>query len=212
MPAPQQPSQRTFWIRRVIVLAIVVGIIWALVAVVSTAVGIVGGWFGASKAAASASAQANSASKAATDANGNAYTTCMPVGITVSAVVGDGSKPVSTFPSGSNPRFWFTVTNTGQKSCYFNVGTAAQTFQVTSGPEVIWTNTQCTTARTDYRMLLQPGVATNANPIVWERVHSSSTGCDTASGQSKATAGGASYHLQVTLNGVKSQDVQFILN
>jgi hypothetical protein len=208
----QQPSKRTFWIRRVVVLAILVGIIWGLVALVSGVVNTVGGWFGGNKPAVSASASANSGTKSATDANGNAYTTCMPVGISVSAVVGDGSKPLSLFPAASNPRFWFTVTNTGQKPCYFNVGTAAQTFQVTSGPEVIWTNTQCTTARTDYRMLLQPGVATNANPIVWERVHSSSTGCDAASGQTKATGAGASYHLQVTLNGVKSQDVQFILN
>jgi hypothetical protein len=210
MPAPHQPSQRTFWIRRVIVLAILAGIIWGLVAVISSAVGLVSGWFGGSKPAASATS--TTGAKTATDANGKAYTTCMPVGISVSAVVGDGSKPLSTFPAASNPRFWFTVTNTSQKPCYFNVGTAAQNFQVTSGSEVIWTNTQCTAATSNYRMLLQPGVATNANPIVWERVRSSASGCDAASGQAKATGAGASYHLQVTLNGVKSQDVQFILN
>lgn len=191
-------------------LAILAGIIWGLVAVISSAVGLVSGWFGGSKPAASATS--TTGAKTATDANGKAYTTCMPVGISVSAVVGDGSKPLSTFPAASNPRFWFTVTNTSQKPCYFNVGTAAQNFQVTSGSEVIWTNTQCTAATSNYRMLLQPGVATNANPIVWERVRSSASGCDAASGQAKATGAGASYHLQVTLNGVKSQDVQFILN
>ena len=205
VPQNRRPSQRTFWIRRIVVLALLVGIVWGLIALIGGAVNAVGSWFGGSKPAASVSA--------GTQAGGSVkYTTCMPAGLSLQAVVGDGSSPSSTFASGANPKFWFTLTNTSTKPCYFNVGTAAQVFKVTSGSEVIWSNSDCKSPTTNLRMLLDPGVANNANPISWERVHSSSSGCDAASGQSKAVGGGASYHLRIVLNGITSNDVQFILN
>jgi hypothetical protein len=207
VPQNRQPSPRTFWIRRIVVLVILVGIVWGLTALVGGVVNAVGGWFGGAKpaAGASSSGQAGAAGSAK-------YTTCMPAGLSLQAVVGDGSSPTSGFAAGADPKLWFTLTNTSTKPCYFNVGTAAQVFKITSGSELIWTNADCKSATTNLRMLLQPGVANNANPISWQRVHSSSTGCDVASGQSKAVGGGASYHLQVVLNGVSSNDVQFILN
>lgn len=209
-PRQQGPSNRTYLIRRIVVLVLLIAVVWGLIALVSGAVHAVGGWFGGSKPSASASAAGNAAP---TNADGTPkYTTCMPAGLDVQAVVGDGTKPTSTFAAGANPQFWFTLTNTSSKACYFNVGTAAQVFKVTSGSELIWSNSDCKSATTNLRLLLQPGVANNANPISWERVHSSSTGCDAASGQSKVTGGGASYHLQLVLNGIASNDVQFILN
>lgn len=211
MAAPERPSQRTFLIRRLIVLALAAVLIWAIVAGVSAVAHWVGGLFGGAKPGVAASAGADSA-VAKTTTGALQYTTCMPKGIDLLAVVGDGSKPQSTFAAASNPKFWFVITNTSQKPCYFNVGTAVQNYKVTSGSETIWTNTQCKSAVSNYRMLLQPGNATTSPALTWDRVHSSTTGCDRASGQSAVAGGGASYHLQVAVNGLSSNDVQFILN
>jgi hypothetical protein len=210
VPSNRTPSQRTFWIRRIIVLAILVGLVWGLIALVGGLVHTVGGWFGGSKPAATSAAGSQSGNTQAEA--GTKYTTCMPAGLSLQAIVGDGSSPTSTFATGANPRFWFTLTNTSSKPCYFNVGTAAQVFKVTSGSELIWTNSDCKSETSNQRLLLQPGVANNSNPITWERVRSSSTGCDLASGQSKAVGGGASYHLQIVISGLASNDVQFVLN
>jgi len=203
--APQQPHSRVFLVRRLIVLTVAGLLVWGLVALVSAGIGAVKSMFGAtdSPTIAASGQQQN---------QGGGYTTCMPNGIDLLSVVGDGSKPQTTFAAGASPKFWFVITNTSSKPCYFNVGSKVQRFVVTSGSETIWTNAQCLGATANYRMLLQPGVATTSTPISWGRVHSSNSGCDAASGQLPATGGGASYHLRVTLTTVESNDVQFILN
>jgi hypothetical protein len=219
--ANQAPTQRAYLIRRLILLAVVIGIIWGIVALIGAAVGAIQGAF-ANPSPSSSQGQpsnGNGANGTGTNSGGSGggsnssthYTTCMPAGLSLLAVVGDGSKPQSSFAAGSNPKLWFTLTNTSGKPCYFNVGTAAQQFIVTSGSEKIWTTTDCKAAKSNYRMLLQPGAANASTPITWARVRSSSTGCDAASGQSAAIGGGASYHLTVKLGPVTSNDVQFIL-
>jgi hypothetical protein len=202
MAAPRntRPSPRTFLIRRLVALALVILLIWAVWAGVSAVVGFVGNLFGGNaKPAATATAT--------TGATAGKATTCLPKGINVMAVVGDGQKPVSSFASGVSPHFWFTITNTSDKPCYFNVGTKAQHLVVTSGSETIWDNSQCLIARNNYRLLLEPGAPQTAPAVAWERVRSSSTGCDAATKQAAAAAG--FYHLQIDVNGVKSNDVQF---
>mgnify|MGYP000036993230 CR=1 FL=1 len=199
---PNQPSARTFLIRRIVVLAallLVIGLLWAGV---SAVVGWVGGLFGGAKPAATASVSQTPGVPGP----------CRSADISVLAVVGDGSKPQSVFASGTNPKLWFTITNTSSVACNFALGTDVQDYKITSGAETIWDNANCLGSTSPYTALLQPGVATPAPTITWERVHSSSTGCDQATKQGAATGGGASYHLVVTVNGVKSNDVQFILN
>ena len=203
--ANQVPSKRTYLIRRLIVLAALIAIIWAVVALIGAALGAIGGMF--------AKPNATNTSASNTSANGSQnYTTCMPKGLALLAVVGDGSKPQGSFAAGVNPKLWFTITNTSDKPCYLNVGTAVQNFTVTSGAEKIWSNSDCKSTTSNFRMLLSAGKSTPSTPIAWERVRSSSTGCDLASGQAKAIGGGASYHLQVKLGSLASNDVQFILN
>lgn len=199
--APQQPSPRTFLVRRLIALALVGLVLWGLVALIVGIVATVSGWFGGDSKGTSNASQ-----------NPGTYTTCAPASINLLAVVGDGTKPQTVFPKTQSPKFWFVITNTSDRPCYFNVGSRAQRFVVTSGSETIWTNSQCLGATSNYRMLLQPGVATTSTPISWGRVRSSASGCDAASGQASAAGGGASYHLKVTLTTVESNDVQFILN
>jgi hypothetical protein len=210
--ANQAPTPRTYLIRRLILLVVVVGIIWGIVALIGAAVGAIQGANAKPSPSSSQSQSSNGAGANGVGTNsGGQYTTCLPDGLSLLAVVGDGAKPQSVFAAGNNPKLWFTLTNTSSKPCYFNVGTTAQQFTVTSGSEKIWSTTDCKAAKSNYRMLLQPGAANASTPITWARVRSSSTGCDAASGQSAAIGGGASYHLTVKLGPVTSNDVQFIL-
>ena len=134
--------------------------------------------------------------------------------VTVQANVGVDTTPQSVFAAKVKPSFWFTLTNTGAVACNFNAGTKVSFFTVTSGSEVIWDNKDCKTRATsdaDYILALQPASPVAASPSTWERVYSSSTGCD-ATTEKAVAGGGASYHLVATVNGIKSADVQFILN
>jgi hypothetical protein len=134
--------------------------------------------------------------------------------VIVQASVGVDTTPQSVFAANVQPSFMFTVTNTGTETCNFNAGSKVSFFTVTSGEEVIWDNKDCKTRATsdiDFVVALQPGIPTPSSPSTWQRVRSSSTGCD-ATTEKAVTGAGASYHLVATVNGVKSESVQFILN
>lgn len=199
-------SATTYRNRRIIalaVLAILVVIVWN---VVSGIVGFVSGIFnpGQAKPAATASAPATP----------GVLADCAPGTVAIQANVGIDSAPQNVFAAKVKPSFWFTVTNTGSVACNFNAGSKVSFFTVTSGKEVIWDNKDCktrATSDTDYILALQPGAPIAATPSVWDRVSSSSKGCD-ATTEKTVAGGGASYHLVATVNGVKSPDVQFILN
>jgi len=197
------PSPRTLLIRRIIALVVVVALVALIWSGISAVVGFVGGLFGANaKPAATASASAASSS---------GIQNCSVANVQVAAYIGDGKKPMAAISAGLKPSLWFTVTNTGTSACYFDVGTKVQNYKITSGSETIWDNAQCDRAAdTNFPMLLQPGSVNSSPAAVWERVHSSASGC--GAGQAPAVGGGAYYHFQVTVNGVKSNDLQFQLN
>ena len=199
-------SATTYRNRRIIalvVLAVVVTIVWNIVAGI---VGFFSGIFngGEAKPAATASAPANSGT----------LTDCAPGTVMVQANVGVDTTPQSVFAAKVKPSFWFTLTNTGSVACNFNAGTKVSFFTVTSGKEVIWDNKDCKSRATsdlDAIIELQPNTPMASPASTWDRVYSSSTGCDATTEKSVA-GGGASYHLVATVNGIKSADIQFILN
>ena len=201
-----RPTSTTYRNRRIValvVLAVVVTIVWNIVAGI---VGFFSGIFngGDAKPAATSSAPATP----------GVLADCAPGTVTVQANVGIDSTPQSVFAAKVKPSFWFTLTNTGSVACNFNAGSKVSFFTVTSGKEVIWDNKDCktrATSDTDFILALQPGAPIAATPSVWDRVSSSSKGCD-ATTEKTVAGGGASYHLVATVNGVKSPDVQFILN
>ena len=201
-----RPSNTTYRNRRIIalvVLALVVVLIWNIVAGI---IGFVSGIFnpGEAKPAATASAAATP----------GVIADCAPGTVLVQANVGIDSTPTSVFAAKIKPSFSFTLTNTGAVACNFNAGTKVSFFTVTSGKEVIWDNKDCKTRATsdaDAIVTLQPNVPMASPPSTWDRVYSSSKGCD-ATTEKAVAGGGASYHLVATVNGVKSPDVQFILN
>ena len=201
-----RPSSTTFRNRRIIALAVLVVIVVIVWNVVAGVVGFVSGIFhgGTAKPTATASAPVTP----------GALADCAPGSVAVQANVGVDSTPQSVFAAKVKPSFWFTLTNNGAVACNFNAGSKVSFFTVTSGKEVIWDNKDCKTRATsdvDYVIALQPATPVAASPSAWERVYSSSKGCD-ATTEKPVAGGGASYHLVATVNGVKSPDVQFILN
>jgi len=116
-----------------------------------------------------------------------------------------------SYAAGKQPKLSFSITNTGSAACTFNVGTGKQVFTITSGTEVYWRSTDCQTKPTSTVVLLEPGKTLVSAPIAWDRTRSDPSTC-TAKDRPAAPAGGASYHLQVSVNGVDSSGTkQFLL-
>lgn len=139
---------------------------------------------------------------------------CAAGAVQIDAHVGDGSKELTQFYSGDTVKIWYSVTNIGNVSCTFNLGTKVTFFKVTSGAETIWDSRQCDrSADADYVVTLEPAVTVTSDAGTWEKVSSSASGCNLSSGQLAATAGGASYHLTASVNSVvSSNNPQFSLN
>lgn len=133
---------------------------------------------------------------------------------TVSVIAGIGDETqtaASSFAKGVNPYIWFSITNNGSVSCTFDAGSAVSFYAITSGDQTIWDSHDCDrSADVNAVVTLEPGQTMQSGASTWLRVYSSDTGCST--GQTPVAAGGASYHLQATVNGVLSNDVQFVLN
>lgn len=116
------------------------------------------------------------------------------------------------YEPGQKPRLSLSVTNTGTTSCTLNAGTAKQVFTITSGKDVYWTSTDCQKESADAEVTLEPGVpVSSSEPVSWDRTRSAKDTCDVAA-RDAASAGGASYHLLVSVDGIESATPkQFLL-
>lgn len=131
---------------------------------------------------------------------------CTEKQVTVEAVTDK-----SVYEAGEQPALSVTITNTGKNVCVLNAGTKAQVFTVRSGTEVYWLSTDCQVDPIDAEVSLTPGTPISSSvPIVWDRTRSS---VDTCAGPREAVpAGGASYHLDVAVDGFTSEATkQFLL-
>ncbi len=193
-----------FLIRRLVALVIVVLLVVLVISGVSSLVNWVSGALAAPGSAASpvASASATPGSN------------CDPANIKIEArVTNSAGSAQSSFDSGINPFFSFKATNLSAIDCVFDVGPALVFYTVTSGDQVIWESADCDrTKLVGYPVLIKAGesVTSSTENADWYRVFSSAKGC--GADQQPVIAGGASYHLVATVNGVKSDNVQFILN
>lgn len=116
------------------------------------------------------------------------------------------------YGSGQNPQLSIRLTNRSDSSCTINVGTATQSFTITSGNDTWWRSTDCQTEPSDMIVTLEAGqTVESATPLTWDRTRSSVSTCDSES-RPVAGAGGASYHLAVEIGGIASnQTKQFFL-
>ncbi len=117
----------------------------------------------------------------------------------------------AVYAAGEQPELSVTITNTGPNACAINVGTAAQVFTITSGTEVYWTSTDCQVEPVDAQVTLAPNTPVSSTaPIVWDRTRSSADTCDAT--RPPVPAGGASYHLSLSVAGFASAETrQFLL-
>jgi hypothetical protein len=117
----------------------------------------------------------------------------------------------SSYAADAQPQLSFSLTNTGTTSCAMDAGTATQVFTVTSGSEVYWTSTDCQTDPVHTEILLKPGKTLTSSPVAWDRTRSDPATCGAQ--REAVPAGGASYHLKVSVGGFDSDTTkQFLLN
>ncbi|HEY1531445.1 MAG TPA: hypothetical protein VGF80_11555 [Galbitalea sp.] len=124
-----------------------------------------------------------------------------------------GITDAVTYAAGVDPMISLSITNTGTAACSFSDGSDKQVYVITSGTEKIWSSKDCQSKPEAATTTLQPGVAVKSTPFAWSRTRSNPAACS-ATNPPQVIAGGASYHLTVTVNGVtsaKTDSPQFIL-
>jgi hypothetical protein len=116
-----------------------------------------------------------------------------------------------TYAAGVLPQISISITNTSKTACGLNVGTAQQVYKITSGDETYWTSTDCQTAPSDAPTVIDAGATLASTPFTWDRTRSAADTC-ASTDRPQVPAGGASYHLDVSIGGFASaQSKQFIL-
>lgn len=139
-----------------------------------------------------------------TDAPATGKEQCAPGVIDVVAATDQNS-----YAPGENPKLTLTLTNRGAVACTFNAGTSQQEYLITSGDELYWNSKDCQAESSDTPVVLQPNKPATAPAITWDRTRSDPATC--AGDRVAAPGGGASYHLNINVGDLKSNDVQFAL-
>jgi hypothetical protein len=189
---PQPP--KTYWRRRLLVLLGVLVVILIIILLIVRP-------GGSPKAVPS-----NTPKPGHTTSSTAAVTTCKPAALDVEAVT-----DALSYAAGVQPKLSLTITNNGAAACTFKVGTDVQVYTITSGTEKIWSSKDCQTNPVADTVTLQPGTPVQSTPFAWDRTRSDPATCKSTT-RPKVIANGASYHLNVTVNGVASaKSRQFIL-
>jgi len=149
-------------------------------------------------------ADVTSSTPAATDSTG--VVACDPAKLTLDAVT-----DATSYSEGDNPQLSFVLKSTMTEPCVVEVGSDIQELVITSGSDVIWNSKHCQTDAVAASVELTPGVPMQSPSIEWDRTRSATDTCE--SDRPVVTAGGASYHLEVTVGDITSESTkQFLLN
>jgi hypothetical protein len=206
-PVGRQPS-KVYWRRRLIVglgLVAVLVIVFLIIVKPGASSGDPKSTKGSAGSSSAASANATpSGGESGAAATGAA---CDPKKVRVEAIT-----DAVDYDPGQEPQLSVSITNTGKNACVLNAGTAQQVFTIRSGADVYWTSIDCQTGATDAEVTLKPGKAvSSATPVPWDRTRSAPDTCESQTRES-APAGGASYHLSVSVAGIDSASPkQFLL-
>ena len=130
---------------------------------------------------------------------------CSAGQLNVEAVTNQGSYGPGEFPELS-----LTVTNSGDEDCIADLGTAGMTFTVSSGSDEVWRSIDCQESKDELPVVIEAGQTLESESIPWDRTRSSTETCEIV--RDPVGAGGASYHLTVSVGGASSkQTAQFLL-
>ncbi len=89
--------------------------------------------------------------------------------------------------------------------CLINVGTATQSFVITSGSDTWWRSTDCQSESSDQVVQLAGGqTVSSVSPLQWDRTRSSVDTC----GSSRPQAAAGYYHLSVSIGGIQAADTK----
>ena len=138
--------------------------------------------------------------------SGSAAAPCRATDVTVEAVA-----DAETYPAGALPALSISLTNNGSAPCTLDVGSATQSFTVTSGDDVWWRSTDCQENPSSMVVTIEAGQnVTSATPVEWDRTRSDVSTCDQEN-RPLAPGGGASYHVGVSIGGFDAPDTTQIL-
>lgn len=204
-PPARRHSPAVYRRRRLVVLLGLIAVIVAIVLIVVRPGASQGETNGAGDTTTPPATSAGPSTSPPADSAG-ADAACVPEQIIVEAITDK-----TEYAEGEQPELSTTIRNTGDAPCTLNAGTAVQVFTITSGAETYWTSTDCQTSPSDAEITLEPGDPISSSvPIIWDRTRSSVDSCDGA--REAVPAGGASYHLDVTVDGIPSTaSKQFLL-
>lgn len=206
-PPARRHSPAVYRRRRLVVLLGLVAVIVAIVLIIVRPGASQGEETGGqSKPPATSTSPSTAASETPPAEGAEAGGACAPEQVIVEAVTNK-----TEYAEGEQPELSVTVRNTGAAACTLNAGTTAQVFTIKSGDETYWTSTDCQTSPSDAQITLEPNdPISSAVPIIWDRTRSSVDTCDGA--REAVPGGGASYHLDVTVDGIPSTaSKQFML-
>jgi len=114
------------------------------------------------------------------------------------------------YQAGEKPAISLTIENTSAAACTFSVGPDVQKYSIKTGDETVWSSADCAAESEPAIVTLESEDPVSTAPITWDRTRSSSESCE--GDRPAVTAGGASYHLTVSVNGVtSSESKQFLL-
>jgi hypothetical protein len=191
---PQPP--RVYWRRRIVVGIVFLAVIIAFVLIVARC---------SSGDPTPTGASGGTTPSPTPSATSGDVAECDPAKVTLEAVT-----DAAGYDPGVNPQLSLVVKSTATTPCTFEVGTDVQEFVITSGDEVIWSSTDCQVDPQPRVQLLNPGVPVSSAAIPWDRTRSSPDTCDVP--RDPVTAGGASYHLGVSVGDLESETTkQFLL-
>ena len=196
-PVGPQPA-KVYWRRR---LVVGLGLLAVIVIIILIVARPGSGTPTSSPSTTPSSTSTSTSTSAATSAPG---APCDPAKVTVEATTDSNN-----YAAGVNPLLSFSLKSLMTEPCTFSAGSDVQEFRITSGDELIWSSKDCQTAEEPATTVLTPGVPKGGPLLPWDRTRS-----DTCEGErTQVTAGGASYHLEVIVDGIESaNDTQFLLN
>ena len=204
-PVGPQPAS-VYWRRRLVVglglLAVILIVVLIIVRPGSGTPAPTPAPSGSPSAGASPNPDSSAPADAAAGADG---VVCDPTKLTLDPVT-----DATEYQADGTPQLWFTVKSSMTEPCTLAVGSDVQEYRITSGEELIWSSRDCQTDPVAATTVLQPGVPKEGPHITWDRTRSSTDTCEGP--RDPVTAGGASYHLEVSIGDVDSTaSRQFLL-
>ena len=181
---------RVYWIRRLIVIAVAIGLIALL-------------WAFLARGKSAPAHQAGPTSSAPTTAASSGGASCVAASLQVTL-----TASAQTYAASEMPSFTLTAVNTGRTACTLTMSDASRQLVITSGSDRIWSSADCpATAPPATPLLLLAAGDKGTATIAWDRARSAQ-GCPAG----LAAPRSGTYKAAGSLLGANSDAVVFTLN